>query len=95
MAEESGEVFDAALIDVILPLAEGLPERLRTGADVADIGCGSGHAINLMAQAFPASRFTGIDFSDEGLAAGRAEAQRLGLGNANFVAHDVAELDID
>ena len=94
MAEESGEVFDAALIDVILPLAEGLPERLRTGADVADIGCGSGHAVNLMAQAFPASRFTGIDFSDEGLAAGRAEAQRLGLGNANFVAHDVAELDI-
>jgi hypothetical protein len=66
MAEESGEVFDAALVDVILPLADGLPERLRTGADVADIGCGSGHAINVMAQAFPASRFTGVDFSEEG-----------------------------
>lgn len=94
MAEESGEVFDAALVDVILPMAEGLPERLREGADVADIGCGSGHAINLMAQAFPASRFTGIDFSDEGLAAGRAEAARLGLTNADFVAADVAELDM-
>ena len=74
MAEESGEVFDAALVDVILPMAEGLPDRLRAGADVADIGCGSGHAINVMAQAFPASRFTGIDFSDEGLTAARAES---------------------
>ena len=70
MAEQSGEVFDAALVDVVLPMAEGLPDRLRGGADVADIGCGSGHAINVMAQAFPPSRFTGIDFSEEGLAAG-------------------------
>ena len=93
MAEMSGEVFDAALVDVILPLADGLPERLRAGADVADIGCGSGHAINVMAAAFPASRFTGIDFSDEGLAVGRAEAARLGLTNAAFVAKDVANLD--
>ena len=94
MAEQSGEVFDAALVDGILPLVDGLPERLRVGADVADIGCGSGHAINVMAQAFPASRFTGIDFSDEGLAVGTAEAQRLGITNATFLARDVAALDM-
>lgn len=93
MAEESGEVFDAALVDVILPMADGLPELLRAGADVADIGCGSGHAINVMARAFPASRFTGIDFSEEGLGVGRAEAKQLGLSNATFLAADVAELD--
>jgi SAM-dependent methyltransferase len=94
MAEESGEVFDAALVDAILPLAEGLPERLRDGAEVADFGCGSGHAVNVMAQAFPASRFTGIDFSEEGLAAGAAEAQGLGLTNVAFEHHDVAAMDI-
>lgn len=94
MAEESGEVFDAALVDGILPLAEGLPERLRAGADVADFGCGSGHAVNVMAQAFGASRFTGIDFSDEGLAVGRAEAERLGLTNTTFESHDLAEMDV-
>ena len=93
MAEESGEVFDAALVDAILPMAEGLPDRLRAGVDVADIGCGSGHAINVMAQAFPASRFTGIDFSDEGLAAGAAEARSMGLENATFAKADVAKLD--
>lgn len=94
MAEESGEVFDAALVDVILPLADGLPDRLREGADVADFGCGSGHAINVMAQAFPASRFTGIDFSEEGLAVGAAEAEQLGLTNATFQHQDVADADI-
>src|SRR6185437_671724 len=92
MAEQSGEVFDAALVDVVLPMAEGLPDRLRAGVDVADIGCGSGHAINVMAQAFPASRFTGIDFSDQGLATARGEAERLGLTNVSFVAEDVTAL---
>src|SRR4051812_7147425 len=39
MAEQSGEVFDAALVDVTLPMADGLPDRLRSGAELADIGC--------------------------------------------------------
>ncbi|MGH3532786.1 MAG: class I SAM-dependent methyltransferase [Mycobacterium sp.] len=93
MAEMSGEVFDHALIDVGLPVVDGLVERLRSGADVADFGCGSGHAVNLMAQAFPASRFTGIDFSDEAIAAGVDEAARLGLANATFERDNLAELD--
>lgn len=93
MVEESGAVYDATLIDVVLPLVDGLVERLRSGADVADFGCGSGHAINLMAQAFGASRFTGIDFSAEAIATGTQEAARLGLSNATFESHNLAELD--
>ena len=34
--EESGEVFDAALIGTVLPLVNGLIERLTAGIDVAD-----------------------------------------------------------
>lgn len=94
MAEESGEVFDAALLDVILPLVDGLSDRLRAGIAVSDWGCGSGHAVNLMAQAFPASRFTAIDFSQEGLAVGSAEARRLGLDNAAFVCADLAGINL-
>ncbi|WP_336087856.1 class I SAM-dependent methyltransferase [Nocardia sp. SSK8] len=93
MAEESAEVFDAALLEVILPMAPGLPDRLRAGIDVADIACGSGHAVNLMARAFPASGFTGYDFSADAVAVGRAEAAELGLANARFVEQDVAEWD--
>lgn len=93
MAQQSGVVFDAALVDVVLPLVDGLVERLCRGVDVADFGCGSGHAVNVMAQAFPASRFTGIDFSEEGIAVGRDEAARLGLPNVTFESHDLPHLD--
>ncbi len=92
MAEDSNAVHDATLIDVALPLVGGLVGRLNEGLDVADIGCGSGHAINLMAQAFPASRFTGFDFSDTGLEAARAEAASMALTNARFVSRDAANL---
>ena len=92
MAEDSGAVHDATLIDATLPLVPGLIDRLRQGIDAADIGCGSGHAVNLMAGAFPRSRFTGYDFSDAGIAAARSEADRKGLANARFEKRDAAHL---
>jgi SAM-dependent methyltransferase len=91
-AEESNAVHDATLLDVTLPLVPGLAERLRDGIDVADVGCGSGHAVNLMAAAFPRSQVTGFDFSAEGIAAARAEAGRDGLANAHFEERDAARL---
>jgi SAM-dependent methyltransferase len=92
MAEDSGAVRDATLIDVTLPLVPGLVGRLEQGIDAADVGCGSGHAVNLMAEAFPRSRFAGFDFSDTGLAAARAEADRKGLTNVRFERRDAAHL---
>jgi SAM-dependent methyltransferase len=93
MGEDSAAVVDATLFDRTVPLVEGLDARLRAGVDVADIGCGSGHAINVLARAYPASRFTGFDFSEEAIAAGRAEAKAWGLTNATFELCDVATLD--
>jgi len=93
MAEDSSLVFDARLLETTLRLVDGLVDRLRSGIDVADVGCGSGHAVNLMAEAFPASRFVGYDFSDDGLATARAEAKERKLGNARFEPKDVATLD--
>jgi SAM-dependent methyltransferase len=92
MAEDSGAVQDATLLDATLPLVPGLVDRLREGIDVADVGCGSGHAINLMAEAFPRSRFTGFDLSAAGIAAARREAERKGLANARFTQRDAAHL---
>jgi 2-polyprenyl-3-methyl-5-hydroxy-6-metoxy-1,4-benzoquinol methylase len=93
MAEMSAMVFDASLVDATLPLVPGIVERLRDGIEVADIATGSGHAINVMAKAFPNSRFVGYDFSEEGIAVGRKEAADWGLTNATFEAKDVATLD--
>jgi 2-polyprenyl-3-methyl-5-hydroxy-6-metoxy-1,4-benzoquinol methylase len=91
-AEESARTLDAALVGGVLPLVDGLVERLHAGIDVLDVGCGAGHAVNLMAQAFPASRLTGRDFSEEGIAAARAEAADRGLRNARFEVRDVAAI---
>ena len=46
-----------------------------------------------MARAFPASRFTGVDFSEEAVAAGARESARLGLTNATFESHNLTQLD--
>lgn len=93
MAEMSAQVHDAALFDSTLPLVEGLTDRLEAGIDVCDIGCGQGHALNLMAEQFRNSRFTGWDFSDEAISAARAEAERRGLSNVTFDVRDVATID--
>jgi SAM-dependent methyltransferase len=92
MAEDSGAVHDATLVDVTLPLVPGLVDQLGQGIDVADVGCGSGHAVNLMAEAFPLSRFAGFDLSDAGLAAAMAEAESKGLTNVRFEKRDAARL---
>jgi len=92
MAEESAAVHDVALLDVTLPLVPGALEWLRSGCDVLDVGCGRGHALNLMARAFPASRFVGYDLSAEAIAAARDEAAQLGVGNVGFETRDVTKL---
>jgi ubiquinone/menaquinone biosynthesis C-methylase UbiE len=95
MREESAQVFDATLIDSTLELVPGLKEKLDAGIDVADVGCGAGHAGNLMAKAFPKSRFVGFDFSEEAVEFGRREAKEWGLTNSSFEVKDAAKLDID
>jgi len=93
MAEESSQTVAAALIDSILPLAPHVVASLQHGIDVLDIGCGRGHALNIMAKAFPQSHFTGYDFSKEGVAAGKAEAQTWGLTNVQFAVKDIATME--
>ena len=92
-AEISWAALDASLIQDVLPIVPGLIERLRNGIEVADVGCGCGHTLNIMAEAFPASRFLGWDVSAAGLSAARAEAERMQLPNVRFEERDVAVLE--
>lgn len=93
MAELSAGTNDAALLTRIVPLVPGLPQRLAAGIRVADVGCGRGHAVNLLARAFPASELVGYDFSEEAVEFARAEAREWGLANARFEVRDVTSLD--
>ena len=47
-------VYDTMLVDEYLPLAPGLGDLLTQGARVADVACGTGHALIVLARAFPA-----------------------------------------
>jgi 2-polyprenyl-3-methyl-5-hydroxy-6-metoxy-1,4-benzoquinol methylase len=85
-------LYDGLLIKGFLPAAKGLPERLKSGIRVADVGCGTGHAVNLMAREYPASTFVGYDLGEDAIAKARAEARELGLGNAAFEVLDVTRL---
>jgi 2-polyprenyl-3-methyl-5-hydroxy-6-metoxy-1,4-benzoquinol methylase len=92
MAEESAQTVVAALAEHIVPLVDGLEERLERGINVLDIGCGSGRAVCALANVFPNSRFTGYDLCADAVAAAQAEARRQGLTNARFQARDVSQL---
>jgi ubiquinone/menaquinone biosynthesis C-methylase UbiE len=91
-AEETARVFDAKLISHIIPLAEGLAERLNDGISVLDVGCGSGLAINIMAKTYPKSKFWGYDFSRDGIKAARDEARLRHTSNARFMVADAARM---
>ena len=93
MAEDSGQTVVAALMDSILPLVPDLIDELKRGIKVLDVGCGAGRALNLMAEAFPKSKFTGYDISEEATATGRAAAEQNGLTNVRFEVRDVTALD--
>jgi SAM-dependent methyltransferase len=84
-------LFDGQLLEGIVPLT-GLHDRLTEGVRVADIGCGTGHSTNLLARAYPASTFVGIDLAGDALERARREGAEQGLGNVSFDQVDLARL---
>lgn len=87
--------FDEQLLSAWLDLVPGLREQLTSGARVADIGCGTGHAMVLLAQAFPASTFVGYDIAEDAIASARNEAAEYGVDNVAFEVRDAATLTVD
>jgi 2-polyprenyl-3-methyl-5-hydroxy-6-metoxy-1,4-benzoquinol methylase len=79
--------FRALLVPFVLPRVPGVVDRLRDGAEVADVGCGAGVALLEMAKAFPRSHFHGYDISEHALE--RAERNRTAAGVPNAAFHDV------
>jgi 2-polyprenyl-3-methyl-5-hydroxy-6-metoxy-1,4-benzoquinol methylase len=92
MDDLNRRTYDEALVSTYVPLAEGLHERLTGGIRVGDIGTGSGHPVNVLGAAYPASTFVGFDIAEDAIAAGQAEAAAHGLDNVRFSVQDVAAL---
>jgi SAM-dependent methyltransferase len=74
--------YKANLLSTWLPSLDGVMEKLKRGARVADVGCGHGSSTIIMAEAFPNSEFIGFDFHEESIIEARAKA--VGLANLRF-----------
>jgi 2-polyprenyl-3-methyl-5-hydroxy-6-metoxy-1,4-benzoquinol methylase len=65
---------------------DGVVDKLKAGARVADIGCGHGHSTVLMAQAFPKSQFHGFDTHRQSIVeAQQVAAEAKVSGQATFM----------
>lgn len=77
------------LTSVWIPKLEGVDEKLRKGARVADVGCGHGASTILLAQAYPNSRIFGFDCHAASIEVAKARAADASVGDR--VRFDVAD----
>jgi len=73
--------YNANLVSTWIPALNGVEEKLKRGARVADVGCGHGASTIIMAKAFPNSTFTGFDYHDKSVEAAREKARVAGMSN--------------
>jgi ubiquinone/menaquinone biosynthesis C-methylase UbiE len=62
-----------------IPSLSGIQDKLAKGGRVADLGCGHGASVILMAQAFPKSKFVGIDYHESSIVVARERAKQAGV----------------
>ncbi|MGB0385088.1 MAG: class I SAM-dependent methyltransferase [Ardenticatenaceae bacterium] len=79
--------FNNFLTQFWLPkLLPAVHQRLTEGAIVADVGCGTGRALILMAKAYPNSQFTGYEPNGQSAEQAREMIAQAGVeGNAQIV----------
>lgn len=80
--------YEMYLANEWIPAADGIDELLRTGASAADVGCGCGDSVQILASAYPKSHFTGIDFHGPSIDQATELAAEAGLSNASFEVAD-------
>jgi 2-polyprenyl-3-methyl-5-hydroxy-6-metoxy-1,4-benzoquinol methylase len=73
--------YIANLIPAWIPALDGVQDKLRAGADVADIGCGLGASTILLAQEYRNSRFTGSDYHSGSIELARKHAGEAGVAD--------------
>jgi 2-polyprenyl-3-methyl-5-hydroxy-6-metoxy-1,4-benzoquinol methylase len=74
--------YAAHLVQDWLPALEGVVEKLKRGATVADVGCGHGASTILMAKAFPKSTFIGFDYHLASVHHAEESARAAGVGES-------------
>jgi 2-polyprenyl-3-methyl-5-hydroxy-6-metoxy-1,4-benzoquinol methylase len=66
-------------LGTVIGALRGVPEALRAGGSVLDVGCGYGAPTIWIAEGFPAARITGCDYHDASIVAARKAAAAAGV----------------
>jgi SAM-dependent methyltransferase len=62
-----------------IPALDGVEAKLNSGAQVADVGCGHGASVVVMAGAYPNSHFIGFDYHQPSIEIARQRAEEAGV----------------
>ena len=73
--------YNANLVSAWIPALNGVEQKLRSGAKVADIGCGLGASTIIMALAYPKSTFHGFDYHARSIELARERAEQAGVSD--------------
>ena len=73
--------YNTNLVSSWIPALDGVEAKLKSGARVADVGCGHGASTIVMAKAYPNARFTGFDYHGPSIARAREAAQEAGVSD--------------
>jgi SAM-dependent methyltransferase len=94
--EHTDDVFDgcrrffepgyrANIVQSWIPALDGVEEKLKSGAQVADVGCGHGASVVVMAEAYPNSEISGFDFHGPSIETAKQRARDAGVAErTNF-----------
>jgi 2-polyprenyl-3-methyl-5-hydroxy-6-metoxy-1,4-benzoquinol methylase len=80
--------YNANLVTSWLPALDGVVDKLKRGARVADVGCGHGASTLLMAKTYPKSTFVGYDYHADSIRVAKERAAAAGVSNAQFEVSD-------
>lgn len=89
-----GTMYRNSMFSEWFSAVDGLIEQLETGIRVLDVGCGLGVPTILLAEAFPNSTFTGVDYHQDSIRQAVAAAAEAGVSDrVEFLVGDATGYD--
>jgi ubiquinone/menaquinone biosynthesis C-methylase UbiE len=71
--------YVANLVSSWIPALDGVEDKLRRGAKVADVGCGHGASTVLLGESYPQSKIVGFDYHQASIEEARKRAADAGV----------------
>ncbi len=84
-------IYDTHLTSGFLDKDKEIINKMKSGSNVLEIGCGRGNTLHQLGEKFPLSQFTGVELSVESIR--YANKRKKTSGNVHFRVDDAHEVD--